>query len=314
MTLEAYPGGPNYPPLKRPIIDRDFLATEYAKDPQGAAVEFGAQWARTIASYLREANVRRMFGKYQGKDLIEKQSGVFAYEYYAHGDPALTGDNFAFVIAHGEEDESSRVHVVVDRIQVWSPADFDDGEIDHTQVEEDVKELIPRFSMVEMSFDHWNSALVRQRLQKFANAAHLARRLHVREEQPNAGSNRSNWEIFKNALAEDRIHSYPHELAELELLFLQRKDKKVEAPTTGPCTTDDVATAIMNVAVRILTRQDPGGELAKLQPRGSNPFGPGSPSDQDTFNALSGFGKGRRFQPGAPRMRRGDRPPGTPRR
>lgn len=308
MTIEAYPGGPNYPPLKRAMIeDGPFLTAEYSKDPDGAAVEFGAQWARTLAQYLREEFVRRVFGRYEGKVLAEKEGGGFAHEYYAHGDPALTGDNFAFVVAHGEYDESGVHHVIIDLIRVWSPSDFADGEIDHTQVEDEIKGLILAFSMIEMTFDHWNSALVRQRLQKFANQAGLPRRLNVRDEQPTADSNRRNWETFKNALAEDRVHCYPHELAQLELLFLQRRNTKIEAPTTGPCTTDDVATAIMNVSVRILTRQGPGGELAQLRPRGSNPFGPGSPSDQATFAALSGVGGGPRFPPGERRIRPRDR-------
>ena len=162
MTMESYPDGPNFPPLKRAMIDREFLAGEYAKDPDSAAVEFGSQWARTLAHYLRETSVRRMFGRYMGKALTEK-SGGFVPEYYAHGDPALTGDNFAFVIAHGENDDAGVVHVVIDLIKVWSPPP--DGEIDHTEVEEDIKGFIKAFSMVTMTFDGWNSALVRQRLQ-----------------------------------------------------------------------------------------------------------------------------------------------------
>jgi hypothetical protein len=117
-----------------------------------------------------------------------------------------------------------------------------------------------------------------------------------------AESKRAGWETFKNALTEGRVHCYPHELAELELLFLRRNNTKIEAPTTGPCTTDDVATAIMNVTVRILSRQDPGRELAKLKPRGSNPFGTPGMKDQEVFNSLGGSGRARDFSHGALRM------------
>jgi hypothetical protein len=308
MTLEAYPGGPTFPPLKRAIVDAEFLASEYDKNPDGAPVEYGAQWANTLDQYLRDEFVRRMFSPYNGQRLHERHEGGFVHEFYAHGDPALSGDNFAFVIAHGETDDEGGLHVIVDRIDVWSPDDFADREIDHTMVESVIKDRMLTFPMVEVTFDHWNSALVIQRLRKFAAGSEFNRRRPtIRKVDTTAESKRAGWETFKNALTEGRIHSYPHELAQLELLFLRRNNRKIEAPTTGPCTTDDVATAIMNAAVRILSREDPGRQLADLPLRAST-WGPASVKDQEVFDRLGGFGGGRGFQHGERRMsRRGRR-------
>src|SRR5690606_12643365 len=101
-------------------------------------------------------------------------------------------------------------------------------------------------------------------------------------------------ENFKVALYEERVHSPAHALAQDELLYLRDDGNRIDHPSTGPVTTNDIATCFFEV-VSMLTDQafDPGRQLAAVGLRGrSLPF---YESDQDVFRAFSNFGARRGY-------------------
>ena len=92
---------------------------------------------------------------------------------------------------------------------------------------------------------------------------------------------------FKAAMRNGLIRSFPDRQLELELRFLQEVNGCAKAPTTGPCTTDDVAMCALVLAKQILG--DAGGYGAELGglPLGGHP-GIGNHPLGEQFSAAGG--------------------------
>lgn len=167
-TLLAWPDGPPFTPLLGPIFDAADEARHRRADPHGYDVEFGAQWAATLAAYLPREDVDRVFAPYQGRGLQMRSLGTSEFSYLAHADPSVTGANFALVVAHAERDPEGERHVIVDLIKVWRPQDFPGHRINYEVVTDSLKALLTQFRISSLTFDQFNSAGLLDRLKAFA--------------------------------------------------------------------------------------------------------------------------------------------------
>jgi hypothetical protein len=291
MSLAMYPGGPDFPTLTRPIIaeDDDLLRRIERERPETFAVEYRAQWASVMDAYLNADAVRDMFAPWAGRVLAQQHQGLGNVQYVAHGDPALNHDNFAFVIGHLEHDDDQRPHVVLDVTHVWRPEDYPDHTISHAQVRADIEtNYLTRFPLTRVSFDQAIGPETLENLQQFVRNANLVWHIMIERTPTTAASKLECYESLKVALTERRVHAPTHELAHLELEFLQRVGTRIQAPTSGPVQTDDLADAIAHVVHHLLAVPDRGVDLATA-PLGMYPGGmPLSDNDRDIFDRLGG--------------------------
>ncbi len=112
------PGGPPLPPLEKAMVDAADMEQERRADPVRFDVEFDAQWATSVAAYLRPEDVDSVFAVWDGQLPQMRYEGVLRTRYVAHADPSVSGANFAVMVAHRGEDHDGRGHVVVDFIRV----------------------------------------------------------------------------------------------------------------------------------------------------------------------------------------------------
>ncbi|MHB8689010.1 MAG: terminase large subunit domain-containing protein [Candidatus Dormibacteraceae bacterium] len=96
-------------------ITRADLDAEFLADPEGAAVEFGADFSQGLGAYLDPVSVHSCVKK--GLRDLPPLEGV---QYIAAADPAFAagGDAFAFAIAHRQGDD-----FILDRLQTWRGKD-----------------------------------------------------------------------------------------------------------------------------------------------------------------------------------------------
>lgn len=90
------------------------------------------------------------------------------FQSYGHGDPGLKKDSFGFVAASPFFDpDSGLVHIDVHTILKWQPIDKGRKQVyptDFMNVEDIILELAPRITLKKLTFDHWQSAMIIQRL------------------------------------------------------------------------------------------------------------------------------------------------------
>jgi hypothetical protein len=94
-----------------PTITQESLSGEFAADPEGAAVEYAAEFLQSGGAYLDATNV--MHCMVSGRRQLNPRPGV---RYRAAIDPAFArgGDAFSLAIAHCEEEV-----VVLDALHSW---------------------------------------------------------------------------------------------------------------------------------------------------------------------------------------------------
>ena len=251
--LEVAPGRGTFPELKRPIETYDDdLAREERENPDTFSVERRGQWAAAPHAYLNPDKVRAMFAKVNGTVLRMQDGATHRFIYFAHIDPSVTCANFAIALGHLERpDPDGPNHIYFDLLHVWRPQDFPTGRIDYLAVEREIGALMGAFHLRELTLDQFGAGSLLDHLQDHARTLVFTPKTKVHQITETRPGNWSRAEEFKRILNEGRVHAPPHELAELELLFLQQDGTKVAAPTIGPVQTDDLADAIMTVTVRL---------------------------------------------------------------
>jgi hypothetical protein len=230
-----------------------------------------------------------MVEPWQGRALSPETAGNLSNRYVAHGDPASSGDNFGWTIAHREgPDDHGRHHLVVDRIHYWCPGDYPDHTIDFLQVEEEIWADIVAFGIEEVTFDNHNSVQLIQGLQRRAQES--GRRVHIHAFNHTAASNQLIAENLRTALHAGLVHAPPHPLLEGELKFLTvTRSGRVDHPTSGPVATNDLATCLM-VVTQVLIGENGADifvSMSAMRPQASNP------ADQAVFAQLSDLGSRR---------------------
>lgn len=295
---------PQLKPLKGAIQEYDDGLRKLEKaNPETFKVERRSKWQAVIDAYLDQDRIAKMFQGWQGEELqIKHTGGALSVFYKGHADPSLANANFAVAIAHPETDDDGTLHCIFDYIGYWRPSDFPDNIIDYVAIDEELWELIEGFKPDEFTFDQWNSANSIARLQKKIREAKFPKRVQVYEKTATVKHNWERAETFKIALNQEWIHAPYHELADLELRFLQLKNGKVVKQETGPVQTKDVADCLMECVWTILgsqVHQFTHGALSQLTPSptvpgGFNPYSRESKED-NVLTRLSGLGNSTTF-------------------
>ncbi len=253
-AVAQYPGGPPLPPTPAPIIEETSSVVVHEKryHVENYRPEYLGEWAAVLDAYLPLEDIAAAFGPWGDRILTIQQAGALGTAYHAHGDPSVSGANFGFVIAHREFLPGDPIpYTVFDVLHAWEPETFG-GRIDYLVVEGDIRVYLVRFPIETLSFDQYNSPGIIQRLQRELRTANLPRHTQVFEQTATATSNWNAYEVLKTSLAIGHVHFPTHDLARLELEHLQRRDRKIIAPTGGPVQTKDIADSIAQVTYRLM--------------------------------------------------------------
>src|SRR5206468_833015 len=131
-------------------------AIEHA-NPEAFENERLSHWRRSSDQYLNPERVAALFGSFQGRTLTmqTRRSGLQT-DYFMHGDPSRSGDNFAFAVAHREVIDNEP-HVIFDELRVWKPKDFPDNnnEIDYRIIKQELAGFIDAYEPTQISFDQF---------------------------------------------------------------------------------------------------------------------------------------------------------------
>lgn len=310
--LRTEPGGMRLMPLKGAIQEYDSQMQRLERaNPDTFRVERRSQFATVLDAYLNEEKVKGMWAPYEGRVLEQQTQGRLNVVYRAHGDPSKSGAGFGYAIAHIDRyDDNGLPHVVFDKIHSWNPADFPNNEIDYLAIEQDLQKDLDAFMPSELTFDQFNSVATIQSLRRYVAKKARAKQTVVYERTATGPLNWKTYETFKTALYMGLIHGPYHELADLELRFLQDLGGKVEHPTSGPVQTKDIADAIAIVVYELIGEQMSaflGKSLGEL-PLAASVRGGMDPHQAqqaaEVASQLSGFGRARgRSMPGQRRRR-----------
>lgn len=320
-------------PLKGAIqaFDEE-MAREEKANPDTFAVERRSDWATALDAYLNTARIDAMFEPWHGRlpasgrpELFMVPRGPLSVDYTAHGDPSQVNCRFGFVVAHAEYGDDGMQHAVLDVINYWDPADFENHTIDYdVPLTWIFNNVVMMFQPQELTFDQFNSVASVQALQKMVRGAHLQKNIMVYERTATAPLNWSTWETFKAALNMGLVHSPQHPELKDELRFVQKPEgqQKVLPPSSGPVTTKDIADCAVITVARLLGEQMKAflaSDLAKQRPHMANQFGRDamdrfSPEEANPFAGQLGSmtgrgGLARGLRPGTG-QRAGRMPPG----
>lgn len=287
--IPMYPGGDTFARMESAHVTEDSPDLQRIKrtNPEMFRVEFQSLWAEVQGQFLDPEMVNRMFEPFDGRTLEMVEVGSRTRKYVIHVDLSMVGDNTAMVIGHTERtSDPMRPQVIIDLIRVWRPGDFEGRRIDYSAVEAEVRRHIDAFAPHQVTFDSWQSMAMIQNLTEHARKRGL--RTHVRELKTTNRDNRERAEAFKGALYDNRVHAPFHELTRDELLFLQDLGSKVDHPTSGPVTTNDVAVCLFAVVAELLElARDPGRLFSAVQLTGMGP--PANPADEAVFDLFRQF-------------------------
>lgn len=165
--------------------------------------------------------------------------------------------NFGFAIGHAERDANGVLHCVFDRLHHWEPQDWDDHIVDYDEIGEYmVDEVAHKFYPDEITFDQFNSVATIQKINKRLLAEPGPKQVTAYERTATKELNWSRAEVFKTAINMGLVHAPYYELAENELKFLIDKGNKVvDHPDSGPVQTKDVADCMFEVVYYFLGKQ-----------------------------------------------------------
>lgn len=275
-------------PYPRPPIQYDeFVKSEERRDPQGALVEYHGQFQEVTSPFLPSWTVDKMFspicphcahtvddrastcavcgGVFESPRIVQPRfEGVNNEVYRCHLDPAESGANFAMVIAHVEyklhPDGQLWAHVFVDHIHVWKPADYR-NELPYDDIVAEIGETLTRFPTTEVvSTDQFNAGSLIPMLRTELKRRGLSAR--VVKEPFTQPANRERAYSFRVAANINLVHCIKDNygprgtsLSEREMRSLQEVRGVVDAPTSGPVQTKDVADGIMELSRQFLEDQ-----------------------------------------------------------
>lgn len=256
---------PRLRPLKGAIQAYDLAMQRLEKaNPETFAVERRSRWANVMDAYLNESKVEQVFQPWMGRPdqygrptLEMQESGLLIYTYKAHADPSKSNCNFGFALGHAEEDENGVLHCVFDKLHHWEPQSWDDGIVDYDEIGDYmVDEIAHKFYPDEITFDQFNSVATIQKINKRLMAEPGPKRVTAFERTATKELNWSRAEVFKTAINMGLVHAPYYEQAENELKFLIDKGNKVvDHPDTGPVQTKDVADCMFEVVYYFLGKQ-----------------------------------------------------------
>lgn len=307
---------PRLRPLKGAIQAYDVPMQRLERaNPDTFAVERRSHWANVMDAYLNGKKVEQIFTPWLGRldsygppALEMQKSGLLIYNYKAHADPSKSNCNFGFALAHVEQDAEGTLHCVFDRLHHWEPGFWADGIVDYDEIADFLlNDIAYKFYPDEITFDQFNSVATIQKINKQLLAQPGPKRVTAYERTATKELNWNRAEVFKTAINMGLVHAPYYELAENELKFLIDKGNKVvDHPDSGPVQTKDVADCMFEVVYYFLGKQIQLmlEEMGKQRIQGGMQGGtlglqkqPGlhRPSPNDMF---SDFGSSRGYQAG----------------
>jgi hypothetical protein len=152
--------------IANPSIDREFLEGERKKDPNTYFMQYQAEFfdgAKT--PYIHPDLIDDAFDPRRAYKIY----GDPRVKYFAHADPGINNDNYAFVILHLEDgnkkDGNGRWQkvVVVDHIKLWQPTK--ENKVIISEVDDYIIRMCGKFNIQSVSFDSWNSETSIQRME-----------------------------------------------------------------------------------------------------------------------------------------------------
>jgi hypothetical protein len=255
------------PPASDPKFDAQ-MAREERANPESFKVEYRANFAEVVSAFLRPEMVDRMFDPSFTKQTLDRiltpETGAVGFlRYKGHADPSSTTANFGLSVGHIEEVPNPETgvleqHVVMDLIDAFYPADFEENTIDVLEVLPAIQQIINNFRPYEFTFDQYESDYPIRILGDQCRRSGID--TNIFEITASAKQNEKRARNFKTALNLGRVHA-PHpetagplgvgrnsiELARYELKFLQEKNGKIDRQKIGPVQTKDIADCIMEV-------------------------------------------------------------------
>ena len=160
----------------------------------------------------------------------------------------------------------------------WDPADHDNA-IDTEWAADQLFGYLTRYRLTSLTLDQFNGRAIADSVRRRVREAGVNWRPVIECRQTTRTENYQRAETFKRLAYAGRISAFPHLVARDELLCLRDNHGRVEAPTTGRITKDDLAIAMINaVAIAMEPYQNIIYELGALKPRlylsGGLPTGP----------------------------------------
>lgn len=256
---------PRLRPLKGAIQAYDSAMQRLERaNPETFKVERRSQWASVMDAYLNEAKVENIFKPWLGRlesygqpTLQMQESGLLIMNYKAHADPSKSNCNFGFALAHAEPDENGVLHCVFDKLHHWEPQQWDDHIVDYDEIADFlVDDIAHKFYPDEITFDQFNSVATIQKINKALIKHPGPKKVTAYERTATKELNWSRAEVFKTAINMGLVHAPYYEQAENELKFLIDKGNKVvDHPDSGPVQTKDVADCMFEVVYYFLGKQ-----------------------------------------------------------
>jgi hypothetical protein len=287
---------PKFQRLKGAIQEYDERMEKLERaNPDTFAVERRSRWQAVIDAYLDPKKVDAIF--LPGLEMTRSAKNLTTW-YKGHADPSKVNDNFGLAICHREMREDGFYRCVFDFIHHWQPSEFPDNTIDYIDVTDQLFELIWDFKIDEFTFDQHNSAMPIQRLNQKIRERRSPKRMDVFEQTATAQHNWTVAECFKVSINQGWVEAPWHEIAALEMKFLQLKTtattNRVVHQDTGPVVHDDVAKAMMECVWSALGEQVKNWQAGALRDlplsggaqHGLNPYAR-QEADQDIMQALS---------------------------
>jgi len=264
-----------------PSVDFDFLKNEFDNDPEVFWTEYGARFTTTISGFfkfpekihecvsVKEWRESLDENGNKVKEPVHREETLFQegrYKYYIALDPALSGNGYAMCMAHLERDENARPIVVVDKWRKWTIDDpeFENQDfVDIEYIDNYVLDLTKNFKVAMIAYDQFESAASIQKFKKLG--------INAVRTQFTRAYNMVIYKALRAMIYERRVSLLHNEEGLNELVHLQEKriDKrqfKVQAPTSGDITTDDLADVLANVVNIVITNELSGSNIVSANP------------------------------------------------
>lgn len=243
-----------YPTLPGPIQAFDHeLQQEKRKNPTLFAVEREAMWADVSNPAFDRDDIAALWIDVDGERVQPVASVPLKYRAVMHIDPAFRHDNTAWAIGYAHRpDEHALWRTRVVRTHHLRPMDYPGHRLELDDLMPKLIEDIVKYQVKLVTVDQHNGETIAQLLQKAAREHVIPKEVRVEVFDQTSKSNTEVLESFQDAITNRLIDCpYDHQL-EQELRFAMITNGKLEAPETGPCTTDDLldAVSIMNFHVR----------------------------------------------------------------
>ena len=213
-------------------------------------IEYGAEWPESgmYGVYFPEKLVDRAIDAGIAAGIGPEEGARYAGEYFAHIDPALSGNNYAMVVIHKEMfyDRSGVLspRVSLAHVRIWSPQA--EGGLDLNAIDTEVVETCRRFRVTMATYDQWPSG---------ASLALLRRNgINTMQIPYNRGTKNRIYQNLKDLMSKEEcsLLLYDEQQLVMELRALRYRPTprgvSIGADVRGDTPTDDAADCLAGAA------------------------------------------------------------------